>query len=56
MIRPSLFVSRAGETTELANPVTGTRVPAPRCLAISSNTPRPVKSAARKIRMRVTKE
>ena len=33
----------------LAKPVMGTRVPAPARLAMSSNTPRPVSRAARKI-------
>ena len=31
---PSLLNSMAGATTEFANPVTGTSVPAPACLAI----------------------
>ena len=35
-IIPSLLNSSAGETTALAKPVMGTRVPAPPCLAILS--------------------
>lgn len=42
---PSCLNSRAGETTELANPVMGTIVPAPAWRAILSNTPIPVKIA-----------
>ena len=52
-ISPSLFVSRAGETTALANPVTGTKVPAPATRAILSKIPTPVRTADRKIRKRV---
>ena len=46
---PSLTNSIAGDTTEFEKPVIGTRVPAPACLAILSNKPRPVSSAAAKI-------
>ena len=53
-IRPSDFVSIAGETTEFANPVTGTKVPAPAYFAILSKTPIPVKSAEIKISVMVT--
>ena len=43
--------SRAGDTMALEKPVMGTRVPAPARLAMLSNTPRPVSSEARKIRV-----
>ena len=46
---PSVFASRAGETTEFAKPVIGTSVPAPACLAIFGYMSSPVKSAPRKI-------
>lgn len=46
MIIPSDLNSRAGETTEFANPVIGTIVPAPACFAILSKTPIPVRIAA----------
>ncbi len=49
---PSLLNSSAGDTTALAKPVIGTRVPAPACLAILSKTPRPVRIA--ESRMSVT--
>ena len=49
---PSERNSMAGATTELANPVMGTTVPAPAKLAILSKTPRAVSSPARKMRQR----
>ena len=49
--KPSLLNSRAGDTIALEKPVMGTKVPAPARLAMVSNTPRPVSSEARKIRV-----
>ena len=46
---PSLLNSMAGETMEFANPVMGTKVPAPACLAMLSYTFRPVRTALRAI-------
>ena len=45
--RPSLLNSIAGDTIELANPVIGTIVPAPACLASFSYRCRQVSSAPR---------
>lgn len=44
-MNPSCWNSSAGDTTLLANPLIGTIVPAPACLAILSNTPIPVSIA-----------
>ncbi len=44
-INPSDLFSMAHDTTALANPVIGTRVPAPPCLAIFSYRPKPVSIA-----------
>ena len=48
---PSVFASSAGATTELANPVMGTTVPAPACFAILGYMSRPVSSAPRNTRV-----
>ena len=48
-IKPSARLSIAGETTELANPVMGTSVPAPATFAILSKIPSPVSTTAQKI-------
>ena len=50
-ISPSLLASMAGDTTALAKPVMGTRVPAPANLAMRSKTPRPVRMAATSTRV-----
>ena len=42
-INPSLLDSIAGDTTEFAKPVIGTRVPAPACFAAFSYIPVPVR-------------
>ena len=44
-IYPSVLNSKAGDTTEFANPVMGTSVPAPACFAIFSYIPSPVSKA-----------
>ena len=50
-MKPSLLNSMAAEATALANPVMGTRVPAPANLAIRSNTPMAVRVTAMKMRV-----
>ena len=47
--QPSVLNSIAGETTALANPVMGTRVPPPPNLAMLSYMPRAVSTAERNI-------
>ena len=44
-MKPSVLNSTAGETTAFANPVIGTSVPAPPCLAIFGYSPVPVSTA-----------
>ena len=44
--KPSALLSIAGDATEFANPVIGTKVPAPANLAILSNTPKAVRIIA----------
>ena len=53
-ITPSLRESMASLVTAFEKPVTGTRVPAPACLAMLSKTPKPVSTDAMKIRVTVT--
>ena len=52
---PSLLLSRATEAMEFANPVTGTRVPAPAIWAILSYKPTQESNAPIKIRVTVTR-
>jgi len=54
-IKPSAFESIAGEHTAFANPVMGTRVPAPAFLAILSKIPMEVNKQEIKINETETK-
>ena len=52
-LNQTLFVlnSKAGATTEFANPVIGTKVPAPANFAILWKIPKPVKIAVKNIKI-----